>query len=174
MITDARNVINVPVVMPCNICCRPKKSSIAIATAPRASISGDEIDCTATDFMFAVSSRLGRAAKALHLPQLHAKRFDDAVAGDGLVDDVLNLCQLVLPTARPSPTLAADPACRQIRSQGQTAAAPTPCCRPRKCTTPIMKSSVKSCCKKSLMTVAIACLHAIHVVDSVEVSVPVA
>ncbi len=45
-----------------------------------------------------------------HLPKLHIESFDDAVAGDGLVQNVLDLGQFVLAPARGLPHLAADPA----------------------------------------------------------------
>ena len=40
-----------------------------------------------------------RAAEAGDLPVLHVKGFDDAVAGDGLVQDVLHFGQFVLSAA---------------------------------------------------------------------------
>ncbi len=50
----------------------------------------------------------GGAAEALDLPALHAEGFDDAVAGDGFVEDVLDLGELVLPLARGAADAAAD------------------------------------------------------------------
>ena len=100
--TAARNVMNVPCVqLPCmNAIASDRTAAAQSPPRPAQSISGDEIDCTATDRMFAVSSRSAALAKPRHLPQLHAERLHDAVARDRLVHDVLNLRQLVLPLAR--------------------------------------------------------------------------
>jgi len=52
----------------------------------------------------------GGLFEAQHFPKLHVESFDDAVAGDGLVQDVLDLGQFVLAPARGLPHLAADSA----------------------------------------------------------------
>jgi hypothetical protein len=56
-------------------------------------------------------------AEALHLPVLHPERFDDAVAGDGFVQNVLDLGQLVLSAARRAAHLPADFS-RRIQNHG--------------------------------------------------------
>jgi hypothetical protein len=47
-------------------------------------------------------------AEAQQLPKLHVEGFNDAVAGDGFVQDVLNVGELVLPAARGAANIAAD------------------------------------------------------------------
>ena len=51
---------------------------------------------------------LGRRGKARILPPLHAEGLHNAVAGDGLVQNVLDIGQLVLPGAGPVTHLPAD------------------------------------------------------------------
>jgi hypothetical protein len=51
-----------------------------------------------------------RLLKALHLPALHIEGLYDAVAGDGFVQDVLNLSELILAVACGVANAAADPA----------------------------------------------------------------
>src|SRR5438067_1944445 len=42
-------------------------------------------------------------AEADYLPCLHAEGFDDSIAGDGFVQDILNIGKLVLPATRSVP-----------------------------------------------------------------------
>src|SRR4029077_7734136 len=51
---------------------------------------------------------LGGGTEAGHFPGFHAKGFDNAVAGDGLVQDVLDVGQLVLAAAGGVADAAAD------------------------------------------------------------------
>ena len=51
---------------------------------------------------------LGSLAKARHLPGLHAEGLYDPVAGDGFLQDVLDVGQFVLPAARGVPHPASD------------------------------------------------------------------
>ena len=51
---------------------------------------------------------LRRGAEARNLPGLHAEGFDDAVAGDGFVQNVLDVGQLVLAAPRGGAHPAAD------------------------------------------------------------------
>ena len=55
---------------------------------------------------------LGRILEAQNLPQLGVERLHDAVAGHGLVQNVLNLGQLVLPGAGAGAHFAADAAAK--------------------------------------------------------------
>ena len=43
------------------------------------------------------------SAEANYLPCLHAEGFDDSIAGDGFVQDILNIGKLVLPATRSVP-----------------------------------------------------------------------
>ena len=94
----AMKTMNPPMVMvPWLMLSRPSLSSRAMATAPSRSISGE---LTRHGYHVAHVRReqaLGRRLEARRLPDLHAEGFDDAIAGDGFVQDVLNLGQLVLP-----------------------------------------------------------------------------
>ena len=54
------------------------------------------------------NSRRAAVLEAQYLPQLGVEGLHDAVAGDGLMQDVLNLGQLVLPGAGARPHLAPD------------------------------------------------------------------
>ena len=49
-----------------------------------------------------------RLAEAQQLPELHVESFHDAIAGDGLVQDVLNVGELVLAAAGSAAHIAAD------------------------------------------------------------------
>src|SRR5436190_10569739 len=48
------------------------------------------------------------SAEANYLPCLHAEGFDDSIAGDGFVQDILNIGKLVLPATRSVPHPPAD------------------------------------------------------------------
>jgi ABC-type multidrug transport system fused ATPase/permease subunit len=50
-------------------------------------------------------------AEARDLPRFHAEGLHDPVAGNRLMKDVLNVCQLILPLARGVPNAAADLSC---------------------------------------------------------------
>ena len=50
-----------------------------------------------------------RLAEAQQLPELHVESLHDAIAGDRLVQDVLNVGQLVLPAARGPAHVTSDP-----------------------------------------------------------------
>src|ERR1035438_6771977 len=52
-------------------------------------------------------------AESRYFPRLHAEGLDDAVAGDGLVQNVLDIGQLVLAATRSRPNTAADANCRE-------------------------------------------------------------
>ncbi len=103
MITAPRNVTKPPALSPCRTLSRPRYRSSAIATAPRKSISGELIDCTATDRIFRAQQTIRSVAEPAHLPEFHAKRLHNPVPCDRLVHDVLNLGQLVLPCPRRRP-----------------------------------------------------------------------
>ena len=64
--------------------------------APKISISGELIAAAATERRFALNKRCAALAKSSNLPRLHAESLHDAIAGDGLVKNVLNVGQLVL------------------------------------------------------------------------------
>ena len=67
------------------------------------SISGELIACARTERRLAWKSRRAASLKRVSLPELHREGLHDAIAGDGLVQDVLDLGQLVLPVARGVP-----------------------------------------------------------------------
>ena len=68
--------------------------------------------CARTERRLASKQPTGSLLEPHHFPKLHVEGFDDAVAGDGLVQNVLDLCQFVLSLARGLPHLAADSAGR--------------------------------------------------------------
>ncbi len=73
---------------------------MAMAMAPKMSISGELMAAARTERRLARNSRSAASRKRTHLPELHAEGLHDAVAGDGLVQNVLDLGQLVLSVAR--------------------------------------------------------------------------
>ena len=76
---------------------RPIRISSAMAIAPKMSIIGELIGGGADRAQVGLEQAPGGFAEAPRLPGFHAERLHDAHAGDGFVQDVLDLGQLVLP-----------------------------------------------------------------------------
>ena len=114
---------------------------------------------------------VGCAAKAVDLPALHAECLHDRIAHDGFLHDVLDLGQLVLPA--PSRLAHAAANARVESTMMGTKMSSTQDMRPpTTMTAPTMKISVKSCCRKSLMTPDIAVCTRSTSLMSVEMRVP--
>ena len=63
-------------------------------------MSGELMAWMRTAAQVGAEEAAGGLLEAQHLPKLHVEGFDDAVAGDGFVQDVLDLGELVLAAAR--------------------------------------------------------------------------
>ena len=107
-----------------------------MAMAPKMSIMGELIAAGAGRAQVGAEQAPGGLAEAPRLPGFHAERLHDAHAGDGLVQDVLDFGQLVLPPARGGAHPLADAPGRhqdeghedhQHPSQLAAQAAPRPC-----------------------------------------------
>ena len=144
-----------------------------MASAPTISISGELTACTATDFRLARKSFLAAAAKAAALPVLHAKGFYDSVAGNALMQNVLDVGQLVLAFARGACARAAR-FCRRKQSQTeQRSAAPMPACVPAQSPRQSRKTRVNNCCRNSASAMVSVTWTFSTSFTTVETSVPV-
>ena len=95
--TAAKNATKSPrVIWLWAILSRPSSNSKASAIAPKISISGELIAAAATERRLARNRRLRGAAKSRDFPRLPAEGLHDAVAGDGLVQNILHVGQLIL------------------------------------------------------------------------------
>jgi hypothetical protein len=151
---------------------RPRSSNRAIAIAPNVSISGELMAAAATDRRLARKQALRRLAESRHFPRFHAEGLHDAVAGDGLMQNVLHVGQLVLPACVWSTDAAADAHGRenddwdkQQQHPGQLAA--------QNDTRTAVKINVKNCCRNSASTLDMAnCTRSMSLM-MVEIRVPV-
>ena len=122
--------------------------------APMMSIIGELMAAALTERRLALEQAPRCLAEAPGLPCLHAEGLHDADAGDGLVQDVLDLGQLVLSVARgrahPSPMRLAEAITKGTKISS------TQLSLPRTKTTTPMKMKVKNCCRNSASTVDMA------------------
>ena len=172
MITALKKAMNVPPLTPsCTMMLRPYHSSSASNTTPSASISGEEIACTATERMFAVLSlsdaRRKRLISQCSVPNAFTMPWPEIVSCTMFWISASLSCprRVVVRTLRP--TLRDDSTTTGTNSSSTSAIVP-----PVTATTTIITSKVKNCCGKSLSTVAIAfCTRSTSLI-SVEISVP--
>ena len=75
----------------------PAAAAARCRSMPKISISGELMAAAATERRLARNSRRAACRKRAISHVLHVEGFHDAVAGDGFVQDVLDLGQLVLP-----------------------------------------------------------------------------
>ena len=142
--------------------------------APKISISGELTAAAATERRFARNRRRAALRKRATSHDLHAEGLDDAVAGDGFVQDVLDLGELVLAAAAWCAHVPADFRWTETEMTGRNSSSTQASFPPSSTTTTAaVKIKVKNCCRNSASTLDMAyCTRSMSLM-MVESSVPV-